>query len=400
MEQIDLALYKTLNTLPALPFAQLARPDQKSAVRSRRAWFADRSLPIFTYSRADKFDCLDYQQKLKAVHDRVASISVAEPIRQIYFEKINELHNRLAVIIAIKNKDDVAVSAAVDHLFGEPTQSVNELTNEFNELLNRSHQLHTHQHSIDANLFRRMIESTLNHYGITNWKIVETKRPSLSVIHSDKNGITIKLPTKFSSSRARAARLLTHEIEVHVLRSFNGQNSPIALLGRGLANYVSTDEGLAVYMQQKLKAEESMDPGFWDMWATVLSKKLGFVDVFDTIYEARKKLNLNLNIVDAEHEANDTAWRLSLRLNRGIHHPGAIGLGFRRDHIYRTGLFQVRQAIDTYGEETILPTLFAGHAGIEHIPLLLSMNIIGKIPELIGKKIVKEVMMENKKSRS
>ncbi len=400
MEQIDLALYKTLNTLPALPFAQLTRPDQKSAVQSRRAWFADRSLPVFTYSRTDKFDVIDYQQKLKVVHDRIASMAVDEPIRQIYFEKINELHHRLAIIIAIKNKDDVAVSAATDHLFGEPAQSINELTDEFNELHNRSHQLHTHQHSIDANLFRRMIELTLNHYDVTNWKIVATKRSSLSVIRSDKNGITIKLPTKFSSSRARAARLLTHEIEVHVLRSFNGRNSPIALLGRGLANYISTDEGLAVYMQQKLKAEESMDPGFWDLWATVLSKELGFVDVFDTIYTARKTLNLNLNLVDAEHEANDTAWRLSLRLNRGIHQPGTIGLGFRRDHIYRTGLSQVRHAVDTYGEEKILPTLFAGHAGIEHLPLLLSMGIEGRVPEMIGKRVVKEVMNENKKSRS
>jgi len=103
-----------------------------------------------------------------------------------------------------------------------------------------------------------------------------------------------------------------------------------------------------------------------------------------------------MNIEHADAEAFDTAWRLMLRVSRGIHHANTPGLGFRRDHLYRSGLIQVRQTIDVYGESDILPTLFAGHASVAHIPLLRSKNIVGRVPDFVSKKIVKEVLLNTK----
>jgi len=264
MELLDATLYTTLQTLPAFPFAHLVR-QQRSAARIARDDFArSHSAPTFAYHRLDHFDDSAYLLALRTVHDRIASLSVAEDIRALYVEKLAELTTRARIIGAMKRKDDNAVTAFADHLFGPCVQSSAELTNEFDTLLARSHELHTHQDRVDASTFERMVRTMLAHYGMTNWTTRFVNRSSVSVSRTDAldHAPVVKIPKDFLSSRARAARLLTHEIEVHALRTANGMSSPILLLGRGLAGYIATDEGLAVAMQQKLKTEESMDPGF------------------------------------------------------------------------------------------------------------------------------------------
>lgn len=398
MEALDAALYKTFQTLPAFPFANLVRQNRAAARIARDRFIADRTSPTFIYHRVDRFDDVAYLIALRSVHDRIASISVVEDIRALYLEKLAELTTRAQIIAAMKRKDDAAVSALADHLFGPCVQSSTELADEFETLLARSHELRVHRDRVDAVTFERMIRATLDHYGMTDWTTRFINRPSVSVSRGDSldRAPTVKIPKNFLASRARAARLLTHEIEVHALRTANGMTSPILLLGRGLAGYIATDEGLAVAMQQKLHAEESMDPGFWDAWAAALSKEEDFRSAFEILRDARRKLNIALKIDNADGEAFDTAWRLMLRVSRGIHHPNAAGLGFRRDHLYRSGLIQVRQTIDAFGESEILPTLFAGHASIAHIPFLRSKNIVGRVPDFVSKRIVREVLLEKK----
>lgn len=394
MEPLDAALYKTFQTLPAFPFANLVRQHRTSARAAREQFAADRTVPTFTYHRLSRFDDVAYLTALRSVHDRIASIPSAEDIRTLYLEKLAELTTRAQIIAAMKRKDDGAVSALADHLFGPTVQTSTELADEFETLLARSHELRVHRDRVNATSFERMVRATLDHYGMTDWAIRFVNRPSVSVSRGDSpdRAPIVKIPKDFLASRARAARLLTHEIEVHALRTANGMTSPILLLGRGLAGYIATDEGLAVAMQQKLHTEESTDPGFWDVWTAALSKEADFRSCFETIREARRKLNIALKIENADNEAFDTAWRLMLRVSRGIHHPNAAGLGFRRDHLYRSGLIQVRQAIDTFGESEILPTLFAGHASIAHIPFLRSKNIVGRVPDFVSKRIVREVL--------
>ncbi len=396
MEPLDAALYKTFQTLPAFPFANLVRQHRANARRSREEFLTNKTVPTFVYHRLDRFDEQGYLTILRSVHDRIASLPAPEDIRSLYLEKLAELDTRANIIRAMKRKDDAAVTALADHLFGPCAQTSTELADEFATLLARSHsgELHVHRDRVDAELFEKMIRAALDYYGLTSWSTRFVHRPNVTVSRggSTDQSPTVKIPKTFLASRARAARVLTHEIEVHALRTANGETSPILLLGRGLAGYTATDEGLAVAMQQKIHGEESTDPAFWEAWTAALSKEMDFTSCIETLRDARRKLNVALGIPNADRDAFDTAWRLCVRITRGLHHPNVIGLGFRRDHLYRSGLVQVRQAIDTYGESAILPTLFAGHASIAHIPFLRSRNIIGRVPDFIGKQIVRDVL--------
>jgi len=400
MEHLDALLFQTLNTLPSFPFARLVRPDRKSAQAAKAAFFANQTLPSFSYTAADNFDCAQYLRSLNTVANTTESLEALDAVHLLYKEKINELKTRCLLIQAIQQKNDQEVSKLADQLFGIPKQTAAELDAEYTNFVSRVEELHTHEDRIDAELFSKMVRATLEHYEIKDWNIRETTRPSISIVHGNATRMpTIKIPKNFIASKARAARVLTHEIEVHALRSHNGQSSPILLLGRGLASSITTEEGLAMALQQTLRSENSTDPGFWDAWTAALTTDHGFIKTFETIYTARKTLNAELARENSKEEARNMAWRLLVRASRGIHSPGAIGLGYRRDHIYRSGLIEVRQAFNTYGKENILPTLFAGHIGIQHIPMLQDLNITGRIPEMVGTRIVKEVLHAERKAR-
>ena len=394
MEHLDAPLFQTLQTLPAFPFALLVRPDRASVRASREAFFSTGATPTFSYSRADRFDCDDYFRALDAVTDRIESLPALDVVKQLYREKLVELRHRCSLIQAIKNRDDDLVSATADVLFGTSAQSATDLNTEFVSILERSHELHTHTEQIDAEAFTQMARATLAHYGMNDWTIRPTTRPSISIVHAHPDRpLIIKIPKRFSASRARAARVLTHEIETHALRTFNGIHSPILLLGRGLGGYLVTEEGLAIAMQQRLRDNATTDPGFWDAWAAALTQTESFTNAFHTLHDAQLKLNRAMHISDPEARANDAAWRLLVRCMRGIHTPNRSGLGYRRDHIYRSGLIQIRSLLNEHGD-AILPTLFAGHASVAHIPMLQSLGITGRTPDFIAKTVVTTVRKE------
>ncbi len=377
----------------------MVRPDRLGMRNAQKAFFSNRTLPTFSYTMANRFDTVGYLRALNAVTDRLETLPAADTVRALYREKIEELRTRCTLVQAIQHKDDAAVSSIADHIFGVPKLTATMLKDEFGDILARAHELHTHEDRVDASMFTTMVRAMLEHYGMNDWTIRETSRLSVSIVHGDHEKTpTVKIPKTFLTSRARAARVLTHEIEVHALRSHNGQSSPLLLLGRGLANYIATDEGLAMALQQTLRSEETTEPGFWDAWAAALTVDHGFVDAFDTLATARAKLNAALSREDAIEQANLTAWRLMMRVSRGLHAPGAAGLGYRRDHIYRSGLIEIRQTFNMYGKIEILPTLFAGHAGTQHIPALKALGITGRTPDMIGTQIVKDVLRAQRKT--
>lgn len=400
MESLDAPLFQTLQTLPSFPFALLVRPDRASVRAARSAWITDRKIPSFTYQRADRFDTTTYQTSLNAVADRLETLPALDVVKALYREKVAELRDRLTLVVAIQQHDDTLVSVTADALYGTPAQSAEQLRLEFESILARGRHLHTHNAVVDADAFLRMVHVTLSHYGIEGWTVRLSARSSIAISHASVNQPPlIKIPKTFSASRARAARVLVHEIETHALRTFNGMHSPLQLLGRGLAYSAATEEGLAVALQQRLRDDDAVDPGFWDAWAAALTQTHSFADAYDVLHDARLKLNIAMNLEEPETHANDTAWRLMVRCMRGIHHPDRSGLGYRRDHIYRSGLAQVRSLLAEHSD-AILPTLFAGHASIAHIATLQSLGITGRTPDFVAQTIVKNVRREIRKRNS
>ncbi len=94
-----------------------------------------------------------------------------------------------------------------------------------------------------------LFEEVLQKYGLHDWQI--RVRENL-VSDCATGGKHVYLRDGAMFSREHIAALIAHEIETHALTSENGSYQPFELFRRGFANYLETQEGLAVYNQNRV----------------------------------------------------------------------------------------------------------------------------------------------------
>ncbi len=148
------------------------------------------------------------------------------------------------------------------------------------------------------------------------------------------------------------ARLLVHEIGVHVHRADRGDRQPIKLLGRGLPGYLSTEEGLAVWSEQQAGL---LDPSTLRIYAArVLAAdaalQAGFVEVYRLVEPS----------VGAE-----AAFEIAARSKRGLLDPSMPGAHVK-DQVYLRGFVEVSEHLASRPET--LSTLMSGKIGIADLP--------------------------------
>ena len=233
-------------------------------------------------------------------------------------------------------------------------------------------------------------EQALKHYRVDSWQVKLSFRKRLLCSHDSKVvSVVLRVPKKLSISRERARRLIAHEIEVHTLRRLNGTNSPLHILKRGLAVYSKTEKGLALYHQHRNDINRKHLPGFWDAWASSLMYVSGFAATYERLFKAQFESRQTQGEEDARKQAKQTAWNLCVRASRGISKPGAPGIGYFRDHIYRHGYIEVAAAVKKSGADTILPQLFVGKVGLANLSTLRKLNLKpGRLPDDISQDII------------
>ena len=411
MNYLDEQAFAILHRLPKLPFGQLLTPDSAKATPDTPDSIATLSAtaPLFSYSKAQAFDLDHYRTALSSARQDIDALTLNDTVRQLYDEKLSELELRADIVEAVKLGDDRAVTELSTKLYQTPLDrsfprtffsrqsqkvrgqgrlatSLDEYSNEFNEHLARarSNEVHRHSERVDARAFVAMAKERLHSYGITNWRVLLSNRPLVQTGHAKLSQAPIlRVPKNLKISKARARRLLTHEIDVHVLRGSNGAHSPLRLLERGLAGYTTTEEGLAIYLQHlDDKAAKKLLPGFWQAWTIALLNESGWSHAYATLYQAQLELGRALNansknqLEDAELEkrAQEAVRSLLLRTNRGITKPGAAGLFFARDQIYRTGYEMIKNHVETFGIKT-LAELFVGKIALSHLAAIKQLEL-------------------------
>lgn len=389
---MDNELFERLQSLPVLPFHRAIRQDEKTLAKKREAFFSSSIIPSFSYPRAHEIDTRNFLRALQDYEYWLEKHDTHPVIKHLYRKKVKELRTRAWLMRAICRQDDQLITELSKDLFGPIRQSPESLAKEFNKMLSNADRFTPKEKVVDADQFMKLARKTLDHYGMTNWRLELTDAASISIGHGFRaSDPVIRIPKTLHVSKARAARLLTHEIEVHALRTHNGYQSPIHLLARGLDRYVQTEEGLATYFQEKLSDKPRKHaPGFWDAWTISLTQIMGFEDVFETIAQAKAQLNRAIGYSRPRAKAEDSAWRLCVRTYRAISNPSQPGVGFWRDHIYRSGNQLIHEVAKKYPDS--IEKLFVGNIGIQHLPDIAELELPQpKTPELISKDLVSKI---------
>ena len=161
--------------------------------------------------------------------------------------------------------------------------------------------------------------------------------------------IYVKLGEKFSKEDVK--RLIVHEINVHTQRSFNGTKQNYKIFEYGTANYEETEEGLAVYTEEKnnLLQNKTLKNYAGRVLAIDLALKYSFRKTF---FELNK------------YFSDDEAYHLTLRAKRGLKETSNQG-AFTKDLIYLKGYLELKSHLEENPKD--LDLLFKGRIGIKDL---------------------------------
>ncbi|MBI5754821.1 DUF1704 domain-containing protein [Candidatus Peregrinibacteria bacterium] len=208
----------------------------------------------------------------------------------------------------------------------------------------------------------------LKKYGLTHWKVKE-KSELISNLMAGKHH-TLFLRSGLKISQKRLESVIAHEIETHIFTAENGKEQPYQIFNRGTAQYLKTQEGLAVYHQMKISGRESRIAAL--VLAVSFAMRTGFSGVFTKLLE-----------MGIEKER---AFLVASKTKRGLEDTSLPG-AFTKDIIYLKGFFEIEEYVAKGGD---LKKLFIGKISLE------DLDLVSKIPNLKPPKFLPEWVKEPK----
>jgi len=201
---------------------------------------------------------------------------------------------------------------------------------------------------------KKLEDVIINHYGFHNWDIVIESMVAKMAVNHLRRKIRINENVQFTENEIN--RLIIHEIGTHVLRGENGQKQYYLLFQYGFPDYLETEEGLAIYSEEKnnLRRDSDIMKYCIRLLACDLCHKMSFSDLFQYI-------NQYFDI--------DTSFDVSVRIKRGLIDTSEFG-GYTKDQVYYNGYLKVREL-----SKDILKKLYIGKVGISDLDFLSSRNI-------------------------
>jgi hypothetical protein len=156
-------------------------------------------------------------------------------------------------------------------------------------------------------------------------------------------------------SRSHIESLVAHEIETHVLTAENGAIQPYELFRRGFANYLDTQEGLAIYSQVRV-----LSPHHEKRYLHAKSV-LGVAYAMEHSFaETRNYLRKELGFT------YEKALMKTADLKRGVSRTSEPG-AFTKSLVYFRGYRAIEQFVREGGD---IRKLYVGKIAIEDVSLI------------------------------
>lgn len=199
---------------------------------------------------------------------------------------------------------------------------------------------------------KKKFEKAILDYGLKGWRVKMKDDLVPDATAGKSNTIFIRTSAKFSKERLKGT--IAHEVETHAFTAMNGSLQPYRLFQRGLADYLMTEEGLAVYNQEKTKSNDTIKR-YWAASSVIgidTALKGSFVDVY------MKMIELGFGSI--------RAWMVALKAKRGMTDTSLPG-AFTKDGVYFMGLKLIQNFVDEGGD---LKDLYYGKINLEDLPIV------------------------------
>jgi hypothetical protein len=198
-----------------------------------------------------------------------------------------------------------------------------------------------------------VFERVFKKFGIDHeWSVQKNTTTAQAMLRVNRKNRSMMIPTTFSATRKKLLAILVHEVGIsprfagHIMRSYNGSQSQIALLGEGLDRYNIGEEGVCILWEQLLSGkyvhERKMLLYFLLGFITgEIGKKPSFKQVYDLVYAYQ---SFRFPSVSNE-QRQKKSYNICMRVFRGTDTSQA-GLAFMKDKIYLEGNMRIWQLLD------------------------------------------------------
>lgn len=374
MQAIDHEAYTLVKSLPTIHFHKWIRISASEA-KAQFPLVQRGGNPEFSFDACGAFDAKSYLEQLARVRQEIRDLRIHEALHELYHAQLDELALKATFIASVQNKTDAESSRIATKIFGAPSLSIEDLEREFDAALDQFEPSSAGREVIRYDAFSDAVRSLLAHYHFNHWEVTSTNEHSVRVVFPGTRGGTVLIPNNLRISPRRAKQLLAHEIETHVLRRENGLSSGINLLSKGVAGYLATEEGLAIYTQEQVAPGRYFEPGFWDAYAAALASSHSFADTYARLKEKRNEFYQAIKRTDHEQRAEASAYRLCLKTYRGMWNPDAPGKYYPRGVVYLDGHHKIKQWFDAQPAPELVALLYRGKVGLHQIPLLAELDL-------------------------
>jgi len=367
-------------------------PDKKRAYIERKIKkemndFLDNKIknPVFEYYEDEKIDYAKIEQALDLAKNYFLGIKTTNSKQQIikkwYLEKVQQDYRMVEIRKAARDNDSDRLCFYVKQAYAEPTDKIQTYAEKvLKNFLSNGVQSNGYRKKYTARHVRYYFKATLLAYGINDVKVKILKGRKTIVVRRIPNSdqVEIVLPTTTSANLKKLTKLIVHEVETHVIRKKSGeqQNSLLLLQKNCLPNYIETEEGLAVYNQQKLLGNKLQDPEDLSYILRALgvcwAKDHDFRSTFERVKKISAQVYKKAKDKNWESRSEKLAWGTCIRIFRGINKtekPGNYNPLILR---YLRGNIAVRNYLKKGGS---INKLYIGKVGIEHLKDLAKLGI-------------------------
>lgn len=283
------------------------------------------------------------------------------PLARLFEGKIQEIEKKINLL---ECRGGSGLTDASMDLYGHPTGFL--LEEARSKLAARPAHFPSAPRVLSTEEGIREFERVLKEYGLSHWKI-KVNRSMVAALSAGKSDtLFVREGAEFTEDRHRM--LVAHEIETHILTAENGKYQPYRLFNRGFGDYLETQEGLAVWNQERVLAHD-VEKNYRSavlVFVVDFALKHGFAETYDYA------LKLGLPA--------EKALQVTFKVKRGMKDSGKGG-AFTKELAYFSGYLEVRDFVANGGD---LKQLYFGKYNLKDLPLILKVPGL-KAPRVLPK---------------
>lgn len=303
--------------------------------------------PQFTYPEL-AFDPYEWRERLEKIDFDDSSLG------QLFSAKRAEL---LIKIDALEARGTSHFADHSERLFGTIDSMLLEEAEQFWSM--RPSHFQEEGKKLPFEVILERLRQFLQKKGLSHWSIQVKPTLVADCMMGKDQSFLIRQGVEFTE--ARLAMVIAHEIETHLYTAENGRRQPYRLFQRGTANYLLTQEGMAIHHQEQA-VDFLTEKHFWNAGLVLLvdqARQGNFRSVFE------KAVALGYT--------SEKAFQSALKTKRGMEDTAQPG-AFTKDLVYFKGRRMVKDYLKSGGDWT---RLYLGKLD------LTQLSLIEQVPGLV-----------------